>query len=93
MELNLPGGHTHTLTTQGRERKEAEIAVGTQLPHDTVAKRMMEDPAAGVGNQLQFVSREAISNKRPPSPPATTGGGPKPEETCSSWIYLRLSLG
>lgn len=67
MELDLPEGyiHTHTLTTQGRERKEAEIAVGTQLPHDTVAKRMMEDQAAGVGSQLQFVNREAISSQRP----------------------------
>lgn len=42
--------HTYTLTTQGRERKEAEIAVGTQLPHDTVAKRMMEDQAVGAAS-------------------------------------------
>lgn len=57
----------------------------------------MVDQPVGYGVNLVCepggYKQQAPSDIPSSTTPATTGGGPKPEETCSSWINLRLSLG
>lgn len=57
----------------------------------------MVDQPVGYGVNLVCepggYKQQAPSDIPSSTTPAITGGGPKPEETCSSWINLRLSLG